>query len=238
MATQLLTADAPGIPGVQQWGIFKDNTPVLLSDSVASVEYTRDYQISDYPQEKGAFASYNKVQVPYQSKLTFLINATRKDFLSAVEAAIKSLDLVTVVTPEKSYENANLLHYSYRREAQHGVTLIRVDVWCEEVRIVAGPEFSNSKSTNGAGGDVSGQTQSMPTKQNPPEASSLSVGGAFTTEFDRFKAETDTTIIPFGKSALAGDITTLPPAIPRTSGSAGSKDPPAGITVRFGEGKL
>lgn len=238
MATELLTADAPGIGGAPQWGIFKDNKPVLVSDSVGSVEYTRDYQISDYPQEKGAFASYNKVQVPYQTKLSFLIGATRKDFLSALDAAVKSLDLVTVVTPEIFYDSANLMHCNYRREAQHGVTLIRVDVWCEEVRIVAGPEFSDSKSTNGAGADVSGQTQPVPTVQNEPKATELSVGGAFTTEFDRFKAETNTTIIPFGKSALAGDITTLPPAIPRTSGSAGSLDPPKGITVRFGKDLL
>jgi hypothetical protein len=139
--TALLTADSPGLTGFggPQWGIFDQyGNAILEADSVASLGYTRDYQISDYYQEQGAFESYNKVQVPYQAKVGFYISATRTDFLNNVEAAVSSLQLVSVVMPEKSYPSANMMHYDFRREQRQGVTLILVTVWVEEVRIVAG----------------------------------------------------------------------------------------------------
>ena len=168
MATELLTADAPGAGafGAAQWGIFtQEGASIIAVDAVDSVEYARDYKISDYPQEKGAFESYNKVKVPYQSKVGFLINATRRDFLQAIEAAIASLDLVTVVTPEVTYASANLTHYGYHREARSGVTLVRVDVWCEEVRIVGAATSPDAQSTNAASKTESGQVQATPSDQ-------------------------------------------------------------------------
>lgn len=161
----LLTADSPGLVsafGPPQWGIWKDGIPVLVSDSVARVSYARDYHISDYPQEKGAFESYNKVQVPYEAKVGFYISLNRQQFLSTVEAAVKSRDLVTVVTPEKSYESANLKHYGYSRESRGGVTLILVEVWCEEVRIVPGIGVTDPQSTNGLSTKESGAIQPIP----------------------------------------------------------------------------
>lgn len=144
-----------GIFGVPQWGIFgQDGTPVLIADSVAGMEYARDYRISDYPQEQGSFQSYNKVIIPFQAKVSFLVGGSaveRSAFLASAEAAVASLNLVTVATPEFSYPSANLTHYSYRREAQHGVTLLAVDVWCEEVRITAASQLSQSPSGGGAG---------------------------------------------------------------------------------------
>lgn len=162
----LLTADAPGLStlfGKPQWGIFQnDSTPILTSDAVAAVGYARDYRISDYPQEQGAFESYNKVKVPYQAKVSFLIAASRRDFLGAIEAAVESRDFVTIVTPEKSYDQANLIHYNYDREVRAGVTLIRVDVWCEEVRIVGSGAQTQTQSTNAVDRAQSGPTQTIP----------------------------------------------------------------------------
>jgi hypothetical protein len=166
VALGLLVADSPGLIaafGPPQWGIFsQDGGPILTVDSVADVEYARDYRISDYPQEQGAFQSYNKVQVPYQAKLGFYIAESRAQFLNAIEAAVKSLDFVTVVTPEIRYPSANLTHYSYRRDVRSGVTLIRVEVWCEEVRIVSAIVPSNPQSTNAATPSQSGQVQPIP----------------------------------------------------------------------------
>lgn len=170
----LLTADAPSLAfafGPPQWGIFSQGGgPILVTDAVASVEYARDYHVSDFPQEKGAFASYNKVQVPYQAKVGFLIAQSRIEFLNAVEAAVASLQFVSVVTPEISYPSANLTHYSYRREIRSGVTLIRVDVWCEEIRIIAGAPPNNAQSTNAATPTQSGQVQAQGTATTEPGA--------------------------------------------------------------------
>lgn len=149
----LLIADAPGLFaafGQPQWGIYdaRSGSPVLEADSVFSVEYARDYHISDYQQENGAFASYNKVQVPFQAKVSFLANQLRYNFLATAEPAVASLGLVTVVMPEFAYPSANLTHYGFRRTARSGKTLILFDVWCEEVRIL--PSATSTSTTQSA----------------------------------------------------------------------------------------
>ena len=172
----LLTADSPSIGsafGPPRWGIYaQDGSEVLIVDSVAAVEYVRDYRISDYPQEKGAFQSYNKVQTPYHAPISFLIGPNRRNFLANVEAACASLDLYVVTTPEISYGNANIIHYSYRREWRRGTTMILVEVWCEEVRIVGQARLGSinslapagslaTKSTNAATATQSGSMQAI-----------------------------------------------------------------------------
>lgn len=165
MARSLLTADSTDLIaafGAPQWGIWKDGSPVLVADSVARVQYARDYQIPNYPQEKGAFESYNKVQIPYDARVGFYISTSRREFLNSVEAAVQSRDLVTFVMPEKFYESANLTHYSFSREVRAGVTLILVEVWCKEVRIIAGIGISDPQSTNAVKSTQSGQVQPIP----------------------------------------------------------------------------
>lgn len=182
----LLGADLPligSVFGPPQWGIFdQGGNPIIAVgdasmvavDAVGGVDYSRDYRISTYPQEQGAFASYNKVQVPFRAVLTFFISTTRFEFLSSVEQAVATLDLYVVATPEWSYPNANLTHYSYRRDSRNGVTLIRVDVWAEEVRVVSvspGAQGQinqgNTQSTNAASPFSSGIVQAAPATSLP-----------------------------------------------------------------------
>ncbi len=209
----LLTADAPGLgftAGPEQWGIFSQSGQALLAvDSVESIEYARDYHVSDYPQEKGAFESYNKVQAPFQAKIGFLIAAARSDFLNSIEAACASLQFIAVVTPEISYPSANLTHYSFRRDGQSGRRLIRVDVWCEEIRVTAGAATS-SQSTNAATPTQSGNVQSTPTTQNSPPPSGPGYG---TDPATGDPATTDTPpnaggnfVVDSGGSALFTDV--------------------------------
>ncbi len=233
----LLTADMPGFgftAGPEQWGIFSQSGQALLAvDSVDSIEYARDYRISDYPQEKGAFQSYNKVQTPFLAKVGFLIAATRTDFLNSIEAACASLQFVAVVTPEISYPSANLTHYSFRRDGQSGRRLIRVDVWCEEVRVTAGAT-TNSQSTNAATPTQSGDVQTIPTTQNSPAPSGPNygtdpitkepatadtppdAGGGFSTVRNSIVSTDPVTGTP-GDAA-----TTIPPGIPNYGGGPSS----------------
>lgn len=188
MGSPLLTRDAPSLSfflGAPQWGIFKQGggEPILAVNAVESIEYARDYQISDYPQEKGAFQSYNKVQTPFHAKIGFLIADTRRAFLNSVEQAVASLDMVTVVTPDVFYPSANLTHYGYRRTSRNGKTLILVEVWCEEVRVISGSplfpsetqgkadggtssEPGGTQSPNGGSSSQSGQVQAVPATPN------------------------------------------------------------------------
>lgn len=148
--TALLTSDALGLGALfgPTWGIFaSDGTPVLQADSVASMRYARDYNVSSYPQEQGAFESYNKVQVPFQAVVRFICANSRYEFLQSVEAAAAALSLVSIYTPEVNYPSANIVHYNFQRTVKQGVTLVLVDVWCTEIRVTAGTQVSQTSST-------------------------------------------------------------------------------------------
>lgn len=145
---QLLVADAAsvlGLLGTQQWGLYADGELVIEPDSIFSVEVRQDYRVVDYPMEQGAFESYNKVTTPFDTKVRMTKGGSlsdRQDFLDAVIEVSKSLDLYDVVTPEHSYIGMNVVHYDYRREARHGVSLITVDLWLMEVRDTVVPVYT------------------------------------------------------------------------------------------------
>ncbi|MDN7913676.1 phage baseplate protein [Burkholderia cepacia] len=145
------------------WGIFDDQgAPIAVSDTVLTVEYRGDSRISSYPQEEGAFASFNKVQVPYTVRVQLACSKTaieRAAFLAAIEASKQSTMLFTVVTPEGTYENANVVAYDYRRTARNGATLLVVEVYLEEVRQAAAAQFANTQEASSQDAASLGQVQ-------------------------------------------------------------------------------
>ena len=152
----LAIADQLGIGsifGVPQWGIFDINgNPVLTGDCVAELGYRRDYQISDYPVEDGGFASYNKVQRPAQFTVAFMVGGADSDratFLNKAEAIAASLTLYSVATPEVAYPSVNVTGITYRRTSRHGATLMCVELSCEEVRVMAAAQFTNTAQPSG-----------------------------------------------------------------------------------------
>jgi hypothetical protein len=187
-AVSLVLSDVAGavsFVNTAQWGIFDPSgNPVLVADATASIEYARDYRISDYPQEQGAFASYNKVQLPFEAKVGFFINKTRVPFLNTIEAELASLDLVSVVTPEITYPSANLTHYGYRRVQRDGVSLMLVEVWAEEVRVTASASLSNAQSTNAQPTQQNGATQAQqaPLPTTPAISTTQQFNNAVTTQ--------------------------------------------------------
>lgn len=154
----LLTTDLlfPGQVNEQQWGLFLNGNPVVVSDNVISFEFKQDYRLSNYNQEEGAFETYNKVQTPYDVRLRFSTGgsvADRQQMIDSVDAIIASLDLFDAVTPERVYTSVNPVHQDYRRTARDGVGLLTIDVYCQQVRVTATPQFANS-TPNGTGGSA------------------------------------------------------------------------------------
>jgi hypothetical protein len=152
-----LSGDGGGLASTTQaakWGLYDSGgSPVVVADSVVGFDFLAEYRISDFPIEGGLFASYNKVKVPYDARLTFSKGGTEQDrttFLNAIQAALEALDLYTVVTPEVSYANANVTHYDYRRTSTNGATLLTVDVWTQEVRVSAAPQYTQTTAPSGA----------------------------------------------------------------------------------------
>src|ERR1039458_7014020 len=83
-----------------QWGIFLNGAAVVIADNVISVDFRQDFTISNYPIEGGAFASYNKVQHPFEVKIGFSTgggNADRASMFNSIAAIISDTNLYDVV---------------------------------------------------------------------------------------------------------------------------------------------
>lgn len=135
---------------------------VPVSASMVSFEYAGDTPISNYPQERGAFQSYDKVQLPFDVRVKLACSGTassRQAFFSTLEAIKNSTVLVDVVTPEAIYAGVNCKHVDYIRRSDRGVTLVVADVWFEEVREVAASSFTNTQQPTDAGPQSIGNVQ-------------------------------------------------------------------------------
>jgi len=137
----LLSRDAGGLfsgAPAARWGIYRGGSVVVQAETVLSVDYRQEWTISDFPLERGAFESYNKVQVPYDARVRFAAGGTednRQRLLTSIAAIAGDLNLYSVVTPEATYPRVNVTHYDYARAAQNGLGLLVVDVWLQEIRV-------------------------------------------------------------------------------------------------------
>ena len=139
-------ADPSDLSGVTQSTL--NSLGLSSTMSTVSVEYTNQSRLSDFPVEKGSFAQYNKVQTPGEVSVTLAFSGTEQDrasFLTAIDKASKSVDLYSVVTPEVTYLNQNIEGYSYSRTAEHGTTLLIVQLNLKEIRQVSA-QYSNSST--------------------------------------------------------------------------------------------
>jgi hypothetical protein len=171
-----LVADASAIIslfGGPKWGLFLNGKTVAEADSVRSIEFRQDSKLSDYPVQKGAFESYNKVASPFDARLQFTKGGTTSDrakFLDAIDKAANSLDLYDVTTPEKVYKGANIQRYDYHRTADSGAGLLTVDLWLVEVRETVSAAFGAAKKPAGQkalyGGTVQGAISNANVKLN------------------------------------------------------------------------
>lgn len=183
---KLLSFDGPGVAQVTNasiWGIFKNTpppppstpgtkpssasslTPVVIADSVVSFSYDKEYRISDFPVERGNFASFNKVERPYEERMVFAkggSDSVRAAFIKSLQAAVASLDLYDVVTPDATYINANVVRVGFDRTARNGVTLILAEVSIQEVRVATDTTFTNTTDPSGVAQQSGGVVQTAP----------------------------------------------------------------------------
>lgn len=221
-------ADVVNSSATPQWGIFsQDGDPVLTGDSTLAFEIDQDASVTNYPIEDGGFESYNKVQTPFRLKFTFTKGGTTSDraaFLKKLDDLQASLDEFVGVTPEITYQVITIDHYDLRRTSRNGVTLLTVDVWCQEVRTGSPAQFSNT---------TPGATQLTATKD--PEAQDPINGG--TVQGATPASQTSVRATPQGppgsiQGALTAPATITAPLVSLTR-SAGNVVPAAlGSAVR------
>lgn len=145
------TAQLPTTPASPPWGIYLNGSQVVAADNVVEVVYQKEYTLSDYPVEEGAFETYDKVELPYTATVRFSTGGSlqdRQNFLSSIDAIIGNTTVYDVVTPEKTYISANLQKQSYKRTSSNGVGLIAVDIDLLQVRVTATAQFSNTGAPN------------------------------------------------------------------------------------------
>lgn len=121
------------------------SSPVL---STNALEYQKEMRVSEAPVEEGGFASYNKVELPGRPVVTYCLAGSESDrgsFLNAIDAACKTTDLYSVVTPEATYIGCTLERYGYGRRHDHGATLLTVEIYLVEIRQIQA-QFTQSQS--------------------------------------------------------------------------------------------
>jgi hypothetical protein len=143
--------------------------PNVVPSVASTIEfyYSADSPISNYPQEQGAFQSYDKVQLPAEIGLRLCCSGTasqRQSFLSTIEALRTSTKTVDIQTPEALYTRYNLSHYDYKRVAESGVSMIVTNCKFEYVPASDQPKFSSSSQNT------------LTNPQQPSSASQQSLG--------------------------------------------------------------
>lgn len=154
-----------GLLSTPPWGIYQKGKPIIVPDSIISVNFKKEWRVSNYPQENGAFQSYNKVNTPYDVRIRMTKGGTvaeRGAFLQLAQAIADSMQVYDITTPEATYQNANVHHYDYTRSGQSGAGLISVDFWLVEIRVTTAPQFSNTAAASAAGVYQNGTVQALP----------------------------------------------------------------------------
>lgn len=139
---------------------FPNIVPVMAS--TVEFDFAQDWPISNYPQEQGAFQSYNKVTLPYDVRLRLASgtsDANRQAFLSTIQAIGNSFALFDIVTPELTFTSVNCTHLDWKRTAREGAKLIQADLWFKQIPVTATAAFTNTAQPQDAGPQALGNAQ-------------------------------------------------------------------------------
>lgn len=135
-----MTAAQQGpLPAGQQgeWTIYDESdSPVIPFDTFFGLTFGQENKVAEKPVEKGTFVNYNKTVAA--ERITVRLGKTGKPTeLSAYLEALKKLcagtELVSVVTPEKTYVDMNAARYDYDRVTELGVDRIVVELSLQEI---------------------------------------------------------------------------------------------------------
>ena len=159
-------------------GMVLDSAGLGSTLSTNAVDYSKETKVSDFPVERGGFASYNKVEQPASPVVTLCLTGSEKNrttFLNAIDKACKSTDLYSVVTPEVTYIDYAIERYNYQRRNSKGATLLIVEITLKEVRQVSAQYSQSGKGQVNQPKDAGAAPQADGGKvqAQPPQQSTL-----------------------------------------------------------------
>jgi hypothetical protein len=149
-----------GYSNGSQWGLFSKGRAIISADTVLSFAYKQEWVIANYPLEQGAFETYDKVSTPYDVRIRFVkggSDSARSKFLSSIASIAGDYKLYDAVVPEAVYTSCNVRHYDFHRTSQNGLGLLMVDVFLQQVRLIASGGSSIASAISGATSTVNGQ---------------------------------------------------------------------------------
>lgn len=128
------------------WSLYdKSGNVAVPFDTFFAVDVANESRVTQYPTEPNSFASYNKVQSPGTINVTVALTGgaiSRSAVVDRLQELVASTDLLSIVTPEKTYTDYTLESFDYQRTSSDGVDRLKVNLRLVEVKQVSA-QYSN-----------------------------------------------------------------------------------------------
>ena len=139
-----LTGNLQGINAVSEdfnnWNILDENGQrVLTFDSFIKSSVNSESKVTQMPVERGSFVDYNIVKTPLNMTVTLVKSGSSDELSEYVNTLLELVDstkLVTVITPEKEYNNMKIVKVNFDRSTDKGVNIILAECNFLEIRQV------------------------------------------------------------------------------------------------------
>lgn len=132
----------------EQWTLLDDAGEKAFDfDSFSNLNLKSESKVIQAPVESGGFVMYNKTNTPLEIKCTLIKKGFPEDLQVYVDALLEyadNTDLLSIVTPDREYQNMNLTSVSFSRSAEGGVNLIMAECSFIEIRQVT-PEYTSAR---------------------------------------------------------------------------------------------
>ena len=132
----------------EQWTLLDDAGEKAFDfDSFSNLNLKSESKVIQAPVEGGGFVMYNKTNTPLEIKCTLIKKGFPEDLQVYVDALLEYADntnLLSIVTPDREYQNMNLTSVSFSRSAEGGVNLIMAECAFTEIRQVT-PEYTSAR---------------------------------------------------------------------------------------------
>lgn len=132
----------------EQWTLLDDAGEKAFDfDSFSNLNLKSESKVIQAPVESGGFVMYNKTNTPLEVKCTLIKKGFPEDLQVYVDALLEYADntnLLSIVTPDREYQNMNLTSVSFSRSAEGGVNLIMAECSFIEIRQVT-PEYTSAR---------------------------------------------------------------------------------------------
>ena len=130
------------------WNIIDENGQrVLTFDSFIKSSVNSESKVTQMPVEKGSFVDYNIVKTPLNMSVTLVKSGSSDELSEYVNTLLELVDstkLVTVITPEKEYNNMKIVKVNFDRSTDNGVNIILAECNFLEIRQVQS-KYGNSR---------------------------------------------------------------------------------------------